>query len=36
VPAELRPAARLTLEAHLEKLHEERRLPPDFPDERQH
>ena len=36
VPAELRPAARLTLEAHLEKLREEGRLPPDFPDERQH
>ncbi len=28
VPAELRPAARLTLEAHLEKLREEGRLPP--------
>ena len=27
VPAELRPAARLTLEAHLEKLREEGRLP---------
>ena len=36
VPAELRPAARLTLEAHLEKLREVGRLPPDFPDERQH
>jgi glyoxylase-like metal-dependent hydrolase (beta-lactamase superfamily II) len=36
VPAELRPAARLTLEAHLEKLREEGRLPPDFPGERQH
>jgi glyoxylase-like metal-dependent hydrolase (beta-lactamase superfamily II) len=36
VPAELRPAARLTLEAHLDKLREENRLPPDFPDERQH
>ena len=32
VPAELRPAARLTLEAHLEKLREEGRLPSDFPD----
>lgn len=29
VPPELRPAARLTLEAHLEKLGEEGRLPPD-------
>jgi len=28
VPAELRPAARITLEAHLEKLAEEDRLPP--------
>jgi glyoxylase-like metal-dependent hydrolase (beta-lactamase superfamily II) len=28
VPVELRPAARLTLEAHLEKLREEGRLPP--------
>ena len=36
VPVELRPAARLTLEAHLEKLREEGRLPPGFPDERQH
>lgn len=36
VPEELRPAARLTLEAHLEKLREEGRLPPDFRDERQH
>jgi glyoxylase-like metal-dependent hydrolase (beta-lactamase superfamily II) len=29
VPAELRPAAAVTLEAHLEKLRDERRLPPD-------
>lgn len=28
VPAGLRPAARVTLEAHLEKLHDEGRLPP--------
>jgi glyoxylase-like metal-dependent hydrolase (beta-lactamase superfamily II) len=35
VPVELRPAARLTLEAHLEKLRLEGRLPPDFPGERQ-
>jgi glyoxylase-like metal-dependent hydrolase (beta-lactamase superfamily II) len=33
VPAELRPAAALTLAAHLEKLREERRLPPDMPGE---
>lgn len=32
VPAELRPAARITLEAHLEKLAEEGRLPPDAGD----
>ena len=36
VPVSLRPAARLTLEAHLEKLGSEGRLPPDFPDERRH
>jgi glyoxylase-like metal-dependent hydrolase (beta-lactamase superfamily II) len=36
VPEELRPAAALTLEAHLSKLREENRLPPDYPDERQH
>ena len=36
VPAELRPAARLTLEAHLEKLREEGRVPPDFSGERPH
>jgi glyoxylase-like metal-dependent hydrolase (beta-lactamase superfamily II) len=35
VPESLRPAARLTLEAHLEKLRLEGRLPPDFPGERQ-
>ena len=35
VPESLRPAARLTLEAHLEKLCLEGRLPPDFPGERQ-
>lgn len=34
VPAELRPAARLTLEAHLEKLRTEGRLPLDFSGER--
>ena len=32
VPAELRPAARVTLEAHLEKLRDEGRLPPDLND----
>jgi glyoxylase-like metal-dependent hydrolase (beta-lactamase superfamily II) len=36
VPEPLRPAARLTLEAHLEKLRDEERLPPDFPGERRH
>ena len=30
VPAELRPAARVTLEAHLEKLRDEGRLPRDL------
>ena len=30
VPDELRQAARVTLEAHLDKLHEEGRLPPDL------
>ena len=30
VPSELRPAARVTLEAHLEKLREENQLPPDM------
>jgi glyoxylase-like metal-dependent hydrolase (beta-lactamase superfamily II) len=33
VPAELRPAAALTLAAHMEKLSEERRLPADLDDE---
>ncbi len=33
VPAELRPAAALTLAAHMEKLSEERRLPADVNDE---
>ena len=33
VPAELRPAAALTLAAHLEKLREEGRLPPGMPGE---
>ena len=33
VPSELRGAARLTLEAHLEKLREEGRLPPSAPSE---
>ena len=33
VPAELRGAAALTLRAHMEKLSEERRLPPDLYDE---
>jgi glyoxylase-like metal-dependent hydrolase (beta-lactamase superfamily II) len=32
VPAELRPAARVTLEAHLEKLRDEGRLPSDLQD----
>jgi glyoxylase-like metal-dependent hydrolase (beta-lactamase superfamily II) len=36
VPVELRPAARLTLEAHLEKLREEGRLPPGNAGERRH
>jgi Beta-lactamase associated winged helix domain len=36
VPAELRPAARLTLEAHLEKLSSEGRLPPGTVGERPH
>jgi glyoxylase-like metal-dependent hydrolase (beta-lactamase superfamily II) len=36
VPAELRPAAALTLGAHLEKLRSEGRLPPDLGPERRH
>ena len=37
VPSELRPAARLTLEAHMEKLRSEGRLPPPAsPGERRH